>query len=254
MKLYRIFTLALLCLIALPFMAQDTYTNTPDLQVAQQEFFDPTRKEKEVYQFSTTWRLEAGYVQDNQKQDTSSLYFHGMRLGATVDFNLPYHFSIQTGLLASFAYGLNSQHWALAAEEDVQINTVDHNLLQLQLIIPARAYYNITLWKQLRLFFYAGPQLQLGLMSYDIIQTDMAPSTMQWYEQQGLALSNHDRYAEKQLYRTNIQFGLGGGLEWDKYRLQSGYDFGLNNIYRERVLPGQKLNTWGWHITFSYSL
>lgn len=254
MKMNRFFILGFLCFMAMPFMAQDAPNNTPDLQVAHQEFFDPTRKEKEVYQFSTTWRLEAGYMQDDQRQDTSSLFFHGMRLGATVDFNLPYHFSLQTGLLASLSYAKNNQHWALADEESAQINFVEHNLIQLQLIVPVRAYYNITLWKQWRMFFYAGPQLQLGLMSYDVLRSQMSESTTQWYEQQGLPLNNHDRYAEKQLYRTNIQFGLGGGFEWDRYRLQAGYDFGLNNVDRQRLLPDTKLNTWGWLLTFSYAL
>lgn len=249
------FLMLILCsLCTIPFFAQEAPTNTPDLQVAHQEFFDPTRKEKIDYQFSTTWRLQAGYIQDNQKQDTSSLYFHGMRLGATVDFNLPYNFSVQTGLLASLAYAQDNQHWALTDDESAQINILQHNILQFQLIVPARAYYNITLWKQLRMFFYAGPQLQVGLVSHDFMRNQMAPSTTQWLEEQGILLTDHDRYAQKQLYRTNIQFGLGGGLEWDRYRLQAGYDFGLNNIDRQRLLPERKINVWGWNLIFSYSL
>ena len=57
-----------------------------------------------------------------------------------------------------------------------------------------------------------------------------------------------------ELYRTNIQFGLGGGIEWDRYRLQAGYDFGLNNILRTPILPRQKMHEWGWMCTFSYQL
>ena len=58
----------------------------------------------------------------------------------------------------------------------------------------------------------------------------------------------------KDLYRTNIQFGLGGGLEWDRYRLQAGYDFGLNNIMRTPGIPSQKAREWGWMCTFAYKL
>jgi hypothetical protein len=59
---------------------------------------------------------------------------------------------------------------------------------------------------------------------------------------------------EKELYRTNIQFGLGGGLEWDRYRLQAGYDFGLNNIMRTPGILNQKAHEWGWICTFAYKL
>jgi hypothetical protein len=191
----------------------------------------------------------------NQRQDTSSLYLHGVRLGATVDLKLPYHFSIQTGVLATLTYGRNNQHWASISAESAQVNVMQHNIVQLQLTIPARAYYNIVLWKQLRMFFYAGPQLQIGLTSYDVINTEqMSNPTIQWLEQQGIATQAHDRYVTRDLYRTNIQFGLGGGFEWERYRLQAGYDFGLNNIIKTPIVPSHKMNEWGWMCTFSYQL
>ena len=104
------------------------------------------------------------------------------------------------------------------------------------------------------MFFYAGPQLQIGLTNYDIVENRMSQPTTQWLQEQGIKTTNHDRYIEKQLYRTNIQFGLGGGFEWDRYRLQAGYDFGLNNLLRTRALPHYKNHGWGWMCTFSYRL
>ena len=154
-------------------LAQDELRlKQPDLQTT--EFFDPTKKkEKEPYQFSTDWRIEAGYVQnDNRNRDTTIYYQHGMRLGATVDFNLPYRFSIQTGALATLTYGVNKQHWASLTQESAQVEVLNHHIVQLQLTIPARAYYTIKVWKKLNFFVYAGPQLQVGLTSYDIINKD----------------------------------------------------------------------------------
>lgn len=259
MNMRVIYISLLMCLTTIAVFAQDSKTALPDLQTAEPDFFDPTRKVelKEDYQFSTTWRWETGYTQLNQRQDTSSLYLHGVRLGATVDFNLPYHFSMQTGALATLTYGRNNQHWASMSAESAQVNVMQHNIVQLQLTIPVRAYYNIVLWKQLRLFFFAGPQLQIGLMSQDLIksnQANLTPQTLQWLEQQGIATQSYDRYATRELYRTNIQFGLGGGMEWDRYRLQAGYDFGLNNIFRTPVISSYKMNEWGWMCTFSYQL
>ena len=226
----------------------------PDLQTT--EFFDPTAKKKaEPYKFSTDWRIEAGYVQwDERNQDTTTHYQHGLRVGATIDFNLPYRFSIQTGALATLTYGINEQHWRSMVAENTQVEQINHHLVQLQLTIPVRAYYNIKLWKKLNMFFYTGPQLQIGLTNYDIIENRMSQPTTQWLEAQGIKTTDHDRYIEKQIYRTNIQFGLGGGFEWDRYRLQAGYDFGLNNLLRTRALPRYKNYEWGWMCTFSYKL
>lgn len=257
MKRYKIYILFLLCVASGLVVAQDDMPALPDLQMANQEFFDPTRKDKvkEDYKFSTTWRLEAGYQQWDERCDTSSFYLHGMRLGATVDFNLPYNFSIQTGALATLSYGLDNQHWPSMDEESAQVNMLQHHIVQLQLTIPARAYYKIVLWKQLRMFFYAGPQLQIGLTSYDIVDAlFVSDATLQWLEQEGIPTQDYDRYVAREMYRTNIQMGVGGGLEWDRYRLQAGYDFGLNNILRDSVLPKQKVNAWGWMVSFSYKL
>jgi hypothetical protein len=256
MKMRIIYLLLLLCSVVVCSLAQDVTNTLPDLQTAEPDFFDPTRKTvvKEEYKFSTDWRWETGYTQLNQKQDTSSLYLHGVRLGATVDFNLPYRFSIQTGVLAALTYGRNNQHWASLTEESAQVNVMQHNIIQLQLTLPVRACYNIKLWKELRMFFYAGPQLQIGLTSYDVIQNNTSELTTQWLEQQGIATTPYDRYVDRELYRTNIQFGLGGGFEWDRYRLQAGYDFGLNNILKTSIIAKQKMNEWGWMCTFSYQL
>lgn len=234
-------------------LAQDELRlKQPDLQTT--EFFDPTKKkEKEPYQFSTDWRIEAGYVQnDNRNRDTTIYYQHGMRLGATVDFNLPYRFSIQTGALATLTYGVNKQHWASLTQESAQVEVLNHHIVQLQLTIPARAYYNIKLWKKLNMFFYAGPQLQLGLTNYDIIDNQTSALCTQYIESLNQLTTDHDRYVNKELYRVNVQFGLGGGFEWDRYRLQAGYDFGLNNLLKTPIVPEEKIYEWGWMVAFSY--
>lgn len=236
--------------------AQENRNTLPDLQTADPIFFDPNAKpEAEPYVFSAPWRIEAGYTQLNHRtQDTSAIYMHGLRVGATVDFILPRNFSIQTGALATLTYGVNNQHWPIVSEENAQINNLQHNIIQLQLTIPVRAYYNVKLWKKLNLFFYAGPQLQLGLTNYDILKNNTSADVTDWLQQNNILTTKHDRYITKELYRTNIQFGLGGGLEWDRYRLQAGYDFGLNNILHTPSLTNQKMNEWGWMCTFSYKL
>ena len=252
-KTYAILVFVLCCWAAPSALsAQETLRGTTQLQTT--EFFDPTRKKEEVpYQFSTDWRFEVGYVQYDERQNNSPIYYqHGARIGATVDFNLPYHFSIQTGALATLTYGINHQHWASLTEESTQVERVEHNIVQLQLTIPVRAYYTINLWKKLNMFFYAGPQLQIGLTNYDLLENYTSDLCATYLQDLGYILNPHDRYIENHLHRVNIQFGLGGGFEWDCYRLQAGYDFGLNNLIKTPLVANQRMNEWGWMLTFCY--
>ena len=116
---------------------------------------------------------------------------------------------------------------------------------------PVRVYYTIPLWKQLNLFFFTGPQLHVGLAQNDYLETHLSAGAQQWLEQQGVAVTPYDRMADE-IVRANIQWGVGGGLEWDRYRLQSGYDFGLNNLVKRPQIPNQYMAEWGWFVTFCY--
>ena len=228
----------------------------PALQIADNTFFDPTRKEvkEEKYEFGVEYRVEAGYVQHWQKARAISfpdMYLHGVRLGATFTFKLPLHFSLQTGLLYTLVYGRNEQHWRSQDAPSSQTEYIKHRVLEHNLTVPVRAYYTIPVWKQLNLFFYTGPQLHIGLAENDYMDLHLSDGTQTWLEGRGIHTAPYDRMADE-LIRANIQWGLGGGLEWDCYRLQSGYDFGLNNLIRHPQLKGQHMSEWGWYVSFSY--
>ena len=229
----------------------------PDLQIADNTFFDPTKKkaEEQKYVFGVEYRLEVGYVQHEQRTHRLSypqLFLHGGRIGATFTFLLPMHFSMQTGLLYTLTYGKNDQHWRSMNEQAVQTEVITHRVMEHYLTIPVRAYYTIPLWEKLNLFFYTGPQVHIGLAEQDKLELNLTPKTQAWLESIGVPTSDYDRMKEDR-YRTNIQWGVGGGLEWDCYRLQSGYDFGLNNLARKKeYAPKRYMAEWGWFVTFSY--
>ena len=240
------------------------------LSMAQQEtFFDPTRKPekpKEVYVFSMDWRLQAGYIQHWQHSNTENImnpYLHGMELGATVDFNLPLRFSVQTGLLYAVTYGRTDQHWPATSIEAQHTDGdyIRHNIMEHQLTVPIRAFYRIPLWKELSLLFYAGPKFEIGLAQPDYLDlshlSDSYGSVIGSKEalaEMGVRLENSDRYAVGDLYRFNFLLGAGGGIEWDRYRLQAGYDFGLNNLVKHKYVAKQHMWEWGWYVSFVYRL
>ena len=231
-------------------------TKKPAYQIADNTFFDPTRKvEKEQrYQFNVDYRLEVGYAQDQQRSRNLTypdMYLHGVRLGATFTFNLPIHFSLQTGVFYTLLYGRQQQHWRSQDAPTVQEEYIQHRVLAHNLTIPVRCFYTIPLWKQLNLFFYTGPQLHIGLAQNDYLQNHLSPKTEAWLQTQNIPTEPYDRL-DSELMRANIQWGLGGGLEWGRYRLQAGYDFGLNNLVRTKLVANQQMWEWGWYVSFGY--
>ncbi|MCQ2342445.1 MAG: PorT family protein [Paludibacteraceae bacterium] len=229
-----------------------------DLQSNDQIFFDPDAKEEEVYKFHTDYRIEGGYVQhwQHSKDNQSRLYLHGARIGASFDFVLPYHLSVQTGLLYTFAYGKASQKWGVVDEEEsyAASDSIIHRVSEHWLTIPVRVYYNIHLWKKLNMFLYGGPQLMIGLAEIDNIDNRLPNKATEFYTNElGVHLDKYNRFADE-LYPVNIQLGVGGGFEWDCYRLQAGYDFGLNNQIKHPIENNQHMWEWSWYVSFAYKL
>ena len=250
-----------LFLMTLSGMMLGADNNTPPaFQIADNTFFDPTRKvEKERgYKFGVEYRIEFGFAQHYQHTHRTSfpeMYLNGGQVGASFTFLLPMHFGLQTGLHYSILYGKADQHWRSMTAQRVQMEVIKHKVVEHDLMIPIRVYYTVPLWKKLNLFFFTGPQLHVGLAQNDNMKLDLSEGTKEWLESIGVPTSKYDRYADE-LIRANIQWDLGMGIEWDRYRLQGGYDFGLNNLVKDKTLRKEKhyLSEWGWYLTVCFRL
>lgn len=237
-------------------MADDV--RMPDTQIADNTFFDPTRKQKveEPYQFGVEYRIEAGFVQNQQRTKNLTapdMYLHGVRLGATFTFLLPLHFSLQTGVLYTLTYGVNQQHWRSMDAPSVQTEYQKHRVLEHNVTIPVRCFYTIPVWRDLNIFFYGGPQLHIGLAENDYVQNHLSDKTLLWLQSENIPTEPFDRM-QYDILRPNIQMGIGTGLEWQRYRVQGGYDFGLNNLIRNHRANDRHMWEWGWYVSFSYKL
>lgn len=190
----------------------------------------------------TTFRIEAGYIQPYQfGEGYRTTYFHGGKIGATVDFDIKYGMSIQTGLYYLMAYGTNSQNYPHLSEY------VDYSTTMYQLDIPVRFSYTIKIWKDLSLFAFAGPTFNIGLAMPEKADAHLSAITE---EMTGIQSGTTNLYCKKVL-PFNFMLGAGGGIQWKNYRLQSGYDFGMHNIYRNTY--GYIMKQWNWFASFSYA-
>lgn len=180
-----------------------------------------------------TYRLEIGYNNPARYgAGISSTYYNGIKLGGTVEFGLKNNLSLLSGVLYNLVYADKLQKYPNSTS--VTYTSWGHFL-----DIPIRLTYTYPLSKNLKIFGFAGPNIEIGLF-----QNLKTTSTVSY-----VPSAFSDLYKDAVLNRLNFQLGAGGGVQWKKYQLKAGYDFGLNNL--------NKLNTGGqfqkgWYVSFAY--
>jgi hypothetical protein len=101
--------------------------------------------------------------------------------------------------------------------------------------------------------FYTGPQLVIGIAQTDYMKTNLNDETKAWLKSKDVHTEKYDRFSSHELIRPNIQYGIGLGLQWDKYSVYGGYDFGLNNLVKQNTEIHQHMWNWTWHVSFAYA-
>lgn len=190
-----------------------------------------------------TFRIEAGY---NNPQllgnNVSSTFYNGIKLGGTAEFQLKNNFSLLTGALYNFVYSDKVQGYPSSAT--VNYSTTGHII-----DIPVRLLYTYPITKNLKIFGFVGPKLNIGLaQTMKITSTQTYDSSSPYYVLPG-TFNLYGDSGSLQLNRMNVQLGLGGGIQWKNYQIKSGYDFGINNLNK---LNSGNLYQNGWHISFAY--
>jgi len=186
--------------------------------------------------------LEGGYFNPKRTgQATSETYFDAIRLGAQAEYDLKHNFGFQTGLFYNIGYSNKIQKYGVTSDS-VVYNTWSHALE-----IPLRIVYNQPLFKDFKVFGFAGPNIQIGLFQNQKVTSYLSDY---WATETGIQSGKVNLY-KNDLYRINFQLGAGGGVQWRQFILKSGYDWGLNSLDRtnnDRITQGQ------WYVTFGYEL
>ncbi|MDD5185679.1 MAG: outer membrane beta-barrel protein, partial [Paludibacter sp.] len=154
-------------------------------------------------------------------------------------FDLKNNLSLLTGVLYSVVYSDKLQGYPNSA-------TVTYKTLGHFLDIPLRINYTFPITKNLSVFGFAGPNINIGLyQGQTITSTQTYLPSNPLYVAPGFT----ELYKASLLNRLNLQIGAGGGVQWNKYQLKGGYDFGITNL--------NKMNTGnlyqkGWYVSFVY--
>jgi hypothetical protein len=192
-----------------------------------------------------TYRLEVGYNNPVRTgTGISSTFFNGIQVGGTAEYDLKNNVSLLTGVLYNFVYSDKIQKYPNSTA--VSYTTHGHFV-----DIPVRLIYTYPISKNLKLFGFGGPKLNIGLfqdMKITSTQT-YSPSSPLYVQPRSINLyTGSDQ--DYQLNRLNLQIGLGGGVQWKRYSLKSGYDFGINNLNK---LDTGSMHQSGWYLTLGFS-
>ena len=193
-----------------------------------------------------TYRLEVGFVSPKQSgAEFSTNYFNGGRLGVTAEFGLKHNFSLLTGALYSLVYSNKVQYYS--STDSVTYKTFGHSI-----DIPLRLTYTLPLSKNLKIFGFAGPNINVGIAQPRKTTAVLSSSLVQVIDEFGNVPTNgsEDLYKNAMISRINFQMGAGGGVQWKNYQLKGGYDFGINSI--NKVDTSKLYRQGGWYVSLVY--
>ena len=193
-----------------------------------------------------TYRLEVGFVSPKQSgAELSTNYFNGGRLGVTAEFGLKHNFSLLTGALYSLVYSNKVQYYS--STDSVTYKTFGHSI-----DIPLRLTYTLPLSKNLKVFGFAGPNINVGIAQPRKTTAVLSSSLVQVIDEFGNVPTNgsEDLYKNAMISRINFQMGAGGGVQWKNYQLKGGYDFGINSI--NKVDTSKLYRQGGWYVSLVY--
>ncbi|MDR0811373.1 MAG: PorT family protein [Paludibacter sp.] len=204
--------------------------------------------------YSQKFSVEAGYVQPKSVKSAANEgypnYFHGERIGVNVQFYLKYNFSLLTGALYSVVYGTDTQGPLLS--DTIYNGIVRDRTFMHSVSVPLRVNYFVQLPKDIKLFAFAGPNVNIGLGASRDRTVSLTSSLLETFKDEfGMTYKTgvDDLYKNALIHRINFQLGAGGGIQWKNYQLKAGYDFGINNLSRIDIY---KLHTSGWWVSFAY--
>lgn len=187
--------------------------------------------------------LEGGYFNPKRVGPvTSETYFDAIRVGALAEYDLKSNFAIQSGLFYNIGYSNKMQRYAVSGDS-VVYNTWSHALE-----IPVRVVYNLPLFKDFKIFGFAGPNIQIGLIQNQQVDASLSDELELLT---GIQSGKFELYGQEKLNRINLQIGAGGGVQWRKYSVKGGYDWGLNNLDRTKA---DKVRQGNWYVTFGYQI
>jgi hypothetical protein len=188
-------------------------------------------------------RAQVDYGQMFRKGDfiVTSPY-HTIQIGLMDEIELKYGLGVETGLKYGYAFGKREQLYN-------NLDTAFFNYSAHFINIPIRVTFTLPIFWGMKIFAYAGPNFNIGLAQKSTTNFTKKKEDIPNFPALPLPVSGTYDLYQTELKRFSFQIGTGGGIQWKQLRIRSGYDWGLNNIAKDKLYP-QKIR--GWNVAFEY--
>lgn len=161
----------------------------------------------------------------DQKENLTPTVLNGFKVGVVYDATIIKGFGYTLGL--NYTFGAKTNEWEKDGENGYPRKQKQE--LYHQLEIPVDWQYKFEIANKTYLMLYTGPTLQVGLSYKQSTRKQLTPS-------EDIASVDKDVYTMDGVFalkRLNVTWGVGAGLQYERYFLRGGYDFGLINPYKE---------------------
>lgn len=163
--------------------------------------------------------------------------YNGFKVGVIYDATLVAGFGYSIGL--NYTFGTNKTDWK-AVGTNVYPRRYSAGFYH-QLEIPVDWQYKFEIARDTWLILYTGPTIQCGIAFGN-----------KWFEQKkpngDITTSIENRYDAASAYalkRINVTWGVGAGLQYQRYFVRGGYDFGIINPYKSQMFADYDVYTRG---------
>ena len=167
-----------------------------------------------------------------QEKTLNATAYNGLKVGFVYDATIVKGFGYTIGL--NYTFGANATDWMkeIATQPSFYPQVRSRGLYH-QVEIPVDWQYKFEIAQRTWLILYTGPTLQCGLVLKDkwYARFDNKSDAFTLEEN----LYSKEDMADYALKRLNVTWGIGAGLQYERYFLRGGYDFGLINPYKAKT-------------------
>ena len=186
----------------------------------------------------------AGYVNSTLTSGSSTDTQNGFYAGASMEMGVSSvkGLSFVPGAYLSYitATGTTSGDFVIISGSSKSTFT------ELAINVPAYFKFGLSLSGGARVFAYAGPTAQIGLIS----QTQTDTKTSGLFSGESSSVTNYYS-GDSGFNRFNIYIGGGAGFGIGKFAVNVGYDYGLMNVFRGVDKNANRANL---HVGVSFAL
>jgi len=174
-----------------------------------------------------------------QEKTLAPTTYNGLKIGLLYDATLIKGFGYSIGLNYTFA-----GHQSTWTDVNPNHSTKQEKEKKLyhQLELPVDWQYKFEIAQDFWLMLYTGPTLQFGLDFGGKSYTRPAPNQPAELKPNSVKDYYDNAHALK---RINVTWGVGAGIQYERYFIRGGYDFGLINPYKAQMFDEQDIYTRG---------